>query len=127
STVEAARDLDVLRAALGDGALDYFGASYGTQLGATYAELFPDRVGHLVLDGAVDLSLDGREMSLGQARGFETAITAYVENCVDSGDCFLGDSVEEALGTIKGLLDEIDEKPLAAGDREVRIGNAFYG
>src|SRR5690606_20740105 len=45
STVEAARDLDVLRAALGDGALDYFGASYGTQLGATYAELFPDRVG----------------------------------------------------------------------------------
>ncbi|WP_110180563.1 alpha/beta hydrolase [Nocardioides solisilvae] len=127
STVEAARDMDVLRAALGEGQLDYLGASYGTKLGATYAELFPERVGHLVLDGAVDLQLDSRGMSLGQARGFETAITAYVENCVDGGDCFLGDSVDDGLATITRLLDEVDADPLPAGDRELRIGNAFYG
>ena len=50
--------MDVLRAVLGDDQLTYFGASYGTKLGATYAELFPDQVGRLVLDGAVDVSAD---------------------------------------------------------------------
>ncbi|MDX3128168.1 alpha/beta fold hydrolase, partial [Streptomyces scabiei] len=57
STVEAARDMDILRAVLGDQKLTYVGASYGTFLGATYAELFPERVGRLVLDGALDPSL----------------------------------------------------------------------
>ena len=51
TTVETARDLDIIRAALGGPRLDYFGASYGTFLGATYAALFPDRVGRIVLDG----------------------------------------------------------------------------
>ena len=60
TTIEAARDMDVLRAALGEEQLTYFGASYGTKLGATYAELFPDEVGRFVLDGAVDVSLDTR-------------------------------------------------------------------
>lgn len=54
STVEAARDMDIFRAVLGDKKLSYVGASYGTFLGATYAELFPTRVGRLVLDGAMD-------------------------------------------------------------------------
>ncbi len=57
TTVETARDMDVLRSALREETLTYFGASYGTKLGATYAELFPDRVGRFVLDGAVDVSL----------------------------------------------------------------------
>jgi len=92
TTIEAARDMDVLRAALGESTLTYFGASYGTKLGATYADLFPDRVGRLVLDGAVDVSLSSRELSLGQAGGFETALRAYVANCLDeSSACFLGD------------------------------------
>ena len=102
STIEAARDLDVLRAALGESTLTYLGASYGTQLGATYAELFPDRAGRLVLDGAVDLSADSAELALEQARGFETALRSYVQNCVDSTDsCFLGDSVDEGLDRIQ--------------------------
>lgn len=54
STANVARDLDLLRAAVGDEKLHYFGYSYGTYLGATYAALFPDRVGHMVLDGTVD-------------------------------------------------------------------------
>ena len=70
----------------------YFGASYGTKLGATYADLFPDKVGRMVLDGAVDLSIDSRQLSLEQAGGFEVALRSYVQNCVDEGDCFLGDT-----------------------------------
>lgn len=127
TTVEAAMDMDVLRSALGESTLTYFGASYGTKLGATYAELFPDRSGRLVLDGAVDLSLDLREQSLGQARGFETAIRAYVENCVASDGCPLGDSVEGGLRRLTDFLDEVDAQPLPAGDRELAVGNAFYG
>lgn len=128
TTIEAARDMDVLRSALGEDRLTYLGASYGTKLGATYAELFPDKVGRLVLDGAVDVALDPTSMAIDQAEGFETALRAYVQNCLDSTDeCFLGDSVDEGLGTITELLASIDEQPLPAGDRELEVGNAFYG
>lgn len=129
TTVEAARDMDVLRAALGESQLLYFGASYGTKLGATYAELFPDKVGRLVLDGAVDVSLDSRDLSLQQAGGFEVALRSYVQNCVDQGDCFLGDSLDEGLSTIQDFIDDVDESPLptSSGGRELSVGNAFYG
>ena len=128
TTIEAARDMDVLRSALGEETLTYLGASYGTKLGATYAELFPERVGRFVLDGAVDVSLDSTTMATDQAAGFETALRAYVQNCLDSTDnCFLGDSVDEGLDTITGLLASIEEEPLPAGDRELTVGNAFYG
>jgi pimeloyl-ACP methyl ester carboxylesterase len=128
TTTEAARDMDVLRAALGEETLSYFGASYGTKLGATYAELFPDEVGRFVLDGAVDVSLDAKSLALEQATGFETALRAYVQNCLDSTDnCFLGDTVDEGMATISDLLDSIEEEPLPAGDRELTVGNAFYG
>jgi pimeloyl-ACP methyl ester carboxylesterase len=129
STVEAARDMDVLRAALRESKLDYFGASYGTELGATYAELFPDRVGHFVLDGAVDLSIGFRELALEQAAGFETALRAYVQDCVDNDDsCVLGDSLEQGLTRISNFLDQVDARPLStSSDRELQVGNAFYG
>ncbi|MDQ6525138.1 alpha/beta hydrolase [Nocardioides sp. LHD-245] len=130
STVEAARDMDVLRSALGEDTLDYFGFSYGTRLGATYAELFPDKVGRMALDGAVDPSLSARDGALSQAKGFETALRSYLQNCVDDGDCFLGDSVDAGLKTIKDLLASIDEKPLPTSDgedRELTVGLAFYG
>jgi pimeloyl-ACP methyl ester carboxylesterase len=129
TTVEAARDMDVLRAALGETQLLYFGASYGTKLGATYADLFPDKVGRLVLDGAVDLSIDSRQLSLEQAGGFEVALRSYVQACVDDGGCFLGDTLDEGLGTIQDLIADVDEQPLptSLGDRELAVGNAFYG
>ena len=129
STVEAARDVDVLRAALGQDRLDYYGASYGTKLGVTYAELFPRRVGRFVLDGAVDLSATSRELSLGQARGFETALRSYVGHCVDTVDsCFLGDSVDEGLAKISDFVADVDASPLPTGTgRELTVGNAFYG
>ncbi len=128
STEEAARDMDVLRAALGEDRLAYFGASYGTFLGAQYADLFPERVGRLVLDGALDPSLSAIDRSLVQAEGFETALRAYVTNCVDDGDCFLGDSVEDGLARIRQLLDETDAAPLPTGsDRDLTQGLAVLG
>ncbi len=128
STIEVARDMDVLRAALGEELLPYLGFSYGTRLGATYAELFPENVGRFVLDGAVDPSLTTLEGSLSQAEGFETALRAYLQDCVDSGDCFLGASVDEGLETISDLLADIDAEPLPTDEeRELTIGNAFYG
>ncbi len=128
STVEAARDLDVLRAVLDQPRLDYFGASYGTKLGATYAQLFPTHVGRMVLDGALDLSIGPRDLALQQATGFETALRAYVANCVDSGNCFLGDSVEDGIARIQQFLAEVEASPLpTSGERQLTGGAAYYG
>jgi pimeloyl-ACP methyl ester carboxylesterase len=75
TTENAARDMDLLRAVLGDRELNYLGYSYGTFLGATYAKLFPDRVGRLVLDGAIDPSVSGLEVGTTQGVGFEDLST----------------------------------------------------
>lgn len=128
STVEAARDMDVLRSALGEEQLSYLGFSYGTTLGSTYAQLFPKNVGRFVLDGATDPTLDFRDNALSQAKGFQTALDAYVDNCVSEGDCFLGEDRDAALSTITDLLDSIEQDPLPTNqDRELEIGNAVYG
>jgi pimeloyl-ACP methyl ester carboxylesterase len=129
STVESARDLDVLRAALDEQVMTYLGYSYGTELGATYAELFPDRVARFVLDGAVDPTLDARQSALLQAEGFETALRAYVANCLDVTDsCFLGDSVDGGLQQIRDLLQAIDSRPLATtSGRPLTLGLAITG
>jgi pimeloyl-ACP methyl ester carboxylesterase len=129
STVESARDMDILRAALGDARMTYLGASYGTKLGATYAQLFPKRVGRFVLDGAIDVSLGTRQLTLQQTAGFEQALESYAANCVSSDiGCFLGDSEPAVLHTIRALIDRITAKPLPAQDgRVLTVGNAFYG
>jgi pimeloyl-ACP methyl ester carboxylesterase len=116
STVDAAKDMDVLRAALGDGLLNYLGKSYGTFLGSTYAELFPERVGRFVLDGVVPPDLSSAELAEGQAKGFELATRAYVEDCVNEGDCPLGDSVDAGMESIRALLKDLDASPLPTGD-----------
>ena len=128
STVEAAKDMDVLREAIGERQLDYLGASYGTFLGATYADLFPSHVRRMVLDGAIDPALSNEELSLGQAKGFETALRAYLQNCVGQGSCVLGDTVEAGSQTIKDLLAKADAQPLStSGGRELTEGLALYG
>lgn len=127
STVEAARDIDILRTALGDSKLSFFGASYGTFLGATYAEQFPGRVGRMVLDGAIDPSLTSLKLSLVQAKGFETALRAYAGACVNRGGCFLGDSVDSATMRIRQFLDSVEREPLPAGTRGLAVGNAVLG
>jgi pimeloyl-ACP methyl ester carboxylesterase len=87
STLDTARDLDALRAALGEANLNYLGFSYGTYLGAVYAALFPDRVRALVLDGAVDPTLDATQSTLLQARGFEQSLDSFLRSCARDPDC----------------------------------------
>lgn len=112
-TVDAARDMDVLRAALGDDGLTYLGKSYGTYLGAYYAELFPENVRALVLDGALDPELSGKEANLAQAQGFETALEAFVRDCVGRDECPLGTgSVDEAMDRLEDLIARTDREPL---------------
>jgi pimeloyl-ACP methyl ester carboxylesterase len=127
STVEAAKDMDVLRAALGEPKLDYHGASYGTLLGATYANLFPTHVGRMVLDGAIDPALSNLAFSLGQAHGFQTALDAFVADCLSSS-CPLGQSKQAALDKIQQLLKQIDQKPLSTSSgRALTEGLATAG
>ena len=128
STEEVVRDMDILRAALGERKLDYLGASYGTLIGATYADLFPGHVGRFVLDGAIDPSLSNEQLSLAQAHGFETALRAFVKDCVDRGGCFLGGSVDEGVRRIQAFFDQVEKTPLPTGDsRELTEGLAMLG
>ena len=115
STVEAAKDMDILRAALGQSKLYYFGASYGTFLGATYAQLFPHNVGRLVLDGALDPSLSSKQLTLQQAHSLEVALRSYVAGCVATKACPLGTSVSAGVARLQALLAQIAAKPLPTG------------
>ncbi|MCU1513282.1 MAG: peptidase [Microbacteriaceae bacterium] len=122
-TMSAARDLDMLRAALGDKKLNYLGYSYGTLLGATYAELYPGKTGRLVLDGAVDPATTSFEVTKVQAAGFESALTAYLTDCRTSSDCPFKGSVASALKKIRALLSSLDASPLRASDGR-QLGSA---
>ncbi|MFI6626451.1 alpha/beta hydrolase [Streptomyces sp. NPDC050528] len=129
STIEAARDMDILRAVLGDRKLTYVGASYGTFLGATYAGLFPDRVGRVVLDGAMDPSLPARRMNLDQTAGFETAFQSFAKDCVRQTDCPLGGkgTTPAKVGTnLKAFFRKLDAHPIPTGDADGRkLGEAL--
>ncbi|HET8927916.1 MAG TPA: alpha/beta hydrolase [Microbacterium sp.] len=116
TTENSARDMDVLRAVLGDTALNYLGFSYGTFLGATYAKLFPDRVGRLVLDGAIDPSVSGLDVSTTQGLGFESALRAYMASCLDGEKCPFAGSVDDAMADLATLLASVDRRPIANSD-----------
>ena len=121
STVEVAKDMDVLRGALGEQKLDYLGKSYGTFIGSTYAGLFPKRVGKFVLDGVVPPDLTSEQMNLGQAKGFEQATQAYVRNCVAQRSCPLGNSLDAGMAKIRSFLKDVDANPLpVTGEGDVK-------
>ncbi|MFC4912231.1 alpha/beta hydrolase [Actinomadura gamaensis] len=111
-TVNAARDMDVLRAALGDQKLTYYGASYGTYLGATYADEYPTNIRALVLDGAIDPRTSSTDMLVEQAKGFETALRAFAADCAKQGDCPLGTNPDAAVTKVGDLLKQTDKTPL---------------
>ena len=120
STQDAARDMDVLRAALGEEKLTYLGKSYGTFLGATYAGLFPKLVGRMVLDGVVAPDLTAEEINLGQAKGFEGATREWAAYCVSEGGCPLGDSVDTVMQGLRDFLRSVDATPIGeTGDTAV--------
>ncbi|MER7673916.1 alpha/beta hydrolase [Kitasatospora sp. NPDC096128] len=121
STVEAARDMDVLRALLGDERLNFVGKSYGTFLGATYAGLFPGRVGRVVLDGAMDPALDSVAGNRTQAGGFETAWAAFAEDCAKREDCPLGRTQQQVGDQLTALLTAVHAQSLPSSDNGRRL------
>ena len=111
-----ARDMDVIRALLGDSTLNYLGYSYGTYLGAVYAELFPEKVGRMVLDGAVDPQVSDLEALATQMAGFDSALASYMAWCLSESDCPFTGSVDNGLLQVRDLLDRIDDLELVASD-----------
>ena len=127
-TVSAARDLDVLRHVVGSSRLDFLGYSYGTYLGATYAELFPENVGRVVLDGGLDPSLSSADLVRGQAAGFERALRVYAEDCLAGSSCPLTGDVDTAVAQVQNLLELASHTPLPTGtDRELTAPLMFSG
>ena len=125
TTENAARDMDLMRAVLGDERLHYLGYSYGTLLGAVYANLYPDRVGRLVFDGAVDPSLSMLEVDFTQGLGFESALRAYMADCLEIRECPFRGTVDEAMADLGTLLASVDRSPLSASDGRKWVPTRF--
>jgi pimeloyl-ACP methyl ester carboxylesterase len=120
STAEAARDMDILRAALGDKKINYFGKSYGTYLGTLYAQFFPEKVGRMVLDGAVDPNISILEQNISQAKGFDEALNAFLADCANQDDCPLPANPQEATAEIITIFTKSAVNPLP---RKTKVEN----
>ncbi len=120
-TTDVARDMDRIREALGDEKLTYLGFSYGTRLGSVYAQLFPDRVRAMALDGAMDPDPASPTFSADQARGFEEAFDAFVADCDADPKCAAG---PDAAGLVDELMARVETSPIPArtDDRELTEG-----
>ncbi|GAB3192262.1 alpha/beta hydrolase [Nesterenkonia suensis] len=118
-TVSAARDMDIIRVALGEEQLHYLGFSYGTHLGIAYAEQHPASVGRFVLDGMMDTSLSDHELSLDQAVGFEEALHAYAEWCATQSDCPVDGEAQDVVDAVADLFEQVSEEPWEADDGRV--------
>lgn len=128
NTQQTARDLDLLRQLLGMEQLDYLGFSYGTELGAVYAALFPERVGKFVLDGAIDPQQSEGQNLLSQVHGFDKAFDAYLSNCVGNSGCPFSSDLSKAKQQVLDLMQSIEAKPLATQlERVLTSSAALYG
>jgi pimeloyl-ACP methyl ester carboxylesterase len=133
-TVSSARDMDVLRAALGDKKLDYYGVSYGTDLGLEYARLFPKKVGRFVLDSVDPPDVSGEQYDIGQAVGFETELQQYLASCLSMSGCPFTGTVNTADAQLTALFARLDAHPITNADGRIlnasnlaiAIGLALY-
>ncbi|MGP3690458.1 alpha/beta hydrolase [Streptomyces sp. IBSNAI002] len=123
-TLDTARDMDVLRALLDDERLHYYGMSYGGYLGTAYAELFPSRVGRMVLDGPMDPALDGFDRWLDSARGYQKAWEVFAEDCATRDDCPVGRSPQEAAQTLDALRAQLNRAPILQG-KDIRVTGEY--
>lgn len=117
STEDAARDLDAIRVALGESKITYLGYSYGTYLGATYAQLFPTHIRAMVLDGAINPDLSGTQMLASQAGGFEGAFDAFAAWCAGNNQCAFGRGMRSAAdveAAYRQLAAAVATHPLSA-------------
>ncbi|OQM80653.1 Carboxylesterase A [Rhodococcus sp. 66b] len=127
-TYEVVRDMDVIRGVLGDPKMNYLGFSYGTRLGSTYAETFPQNVRAMVLDGALDPEQDPVDEVVLQGQGFQGAFDAFVADCVSRTDCPLGDDPAQAQARFQALVDPLIEKPAQTTDpRGLSYSDAITG
>ena len=121
-TRDVARDLDILRATNGNAKLNYLGISYGTRIGAIYADLFPDRVSRVVLDSAMDPSKrSGGEIRAEQITFLEGALRHYVEHCQAQNGCPLTGSTDEAVAQLTTFVDGLDKNPLTSPDSDATV------
>ncbi|MGW6009426.1 alpha/beta hydrolase [Streptomyces sp. NPDC055210] len=133
-TVDAARDLDVMRAALGDKKLNYLGFSYGTRLGAVYAAQFPGRTGRMVLDGVDTLTEPLSEQGVTGAQGQQTALDDFLDWCTEDVNCAFGQDPRSAREEVLRLIGSLDADPVPSDfgipfsgqDLVGAIGQALY-
>ena len=118
-TASNAKDMDMLREVLGDDKLNFLGYSYGTYFGTVYAELFPDKVGRFVLDGAVDPLVSDFESLKFQMAGFDSAFRAYLADCLSGTDCFFNGTVDDAAAQARSALDNVDAQGFTNADGRV--------
>lgn len=124
-TSNTVRDMDVLRNAVGDEDLNWFGFSYGTSLGALYAQEFPDRVGRMVLDGGVDPQLDAMEVSADQSKGFQRAVQRFAADCARKVRC-VADTQTGVIRELNSILRKLDRRSLPTdGSRRLVQGEAI--
>jgi pimeloyl-ACP methyl ester carboxylesterase len=123
-TQDAARDMDVLRAALGDAKLNYLGKSYGTYLGAVYAQEFPKNVGHMVLDGALDPSLSSEQLNITQAAAFDAELRQYLAGCAKTSGCPFSGDVTADVTQLKTWVNSLQDHPIQ-GDNTRKLDEAL--
>jgi pimeloyl-ACP methyl ester carboxylesterase len=127
-TRDVVRDLDVLRSAMGDQKLTYLGYSYGTRIGYTYAEAFPNNVRAMVLDGALDPSQDEVESQVAQGEGFGKAFEKFAAWCAPQQDCALGNNPAGAVKAFQDLARPLVDNPVDVSDgRKLSFGDATLG
>jgi pimeloyl-ACP methyl ester carboxylesterase len=122
-----AKDMDVMRQVLGDKKLNYLGISYGTYIGSIYAEQFPDKVGRMVLDGAVDPNADQLEANVQQQVGFEKSLEKFADDCVTNhaSECPLTGDGKTAAHQLGSFIDGLREHPLPTKDKDRRLDQSL--
>ncbi len=133
-TREVVRDMDVIRSVLGDEKLTYVGYSYGTRIGSAYGEAFPDNVRAMVLDGALDPEQNPIDEAVAQGAAFQTAFDAFVDDCMASDSCPLGDDPTTADERFRELVDPLidtaasttDPRGLSYDDAVTGVQQALY-
>jgi pimeloyl-ACP methyl ester carboxylesterase len=111
----AARDLDIIRGALGETKLNYLGMSYGTYLGAVYAHLFPGKVGRMVLDSVEEPTGGFPDLLKAQAEGYEDALQGWAAGCATRPLCQTlapGKTAAELVALVRGQAQQLAANPL---------------
>ncbi len=127
-TRDVVKDMDILRSALGDQKLTYLGYSYGTRIGSSYAEAFPNNVRALVLDGALDPDQSLIDRSVAQAEGFQKAFDAFAASCAKQPNCPLGQDPKNATAGFRKLVNPVETKAIRLADgRQLSYNDAMTG